>query len=231
MYFNFLLGQASLMNCLGIHYKLGAAYDYYHHKTVHEVAEKIEKITDHPNSTSISTLHLIENATLHSMHAYGIDEHFKLRILLGVHNSSQLEHEAAAKAFVQFCSDDRSMALHFRCITKIETASSLSQFSHQEATHVVGEISYGLEAFFIINYDAYVFESCKNVSQKIKSSLAKESFDEVADISGTLVLFASENLKLPFEVRTIQEMNSFYHFIEENRKEIYIVPVAINFFQ
>ena len=200
-------------------FKLGAEYDYCCHKTVSP--KDVKKSTKQPMHV-MSALNFIDSDTVCSK--CNIDEHLQLSVYTGLINMS--DHKSANTLMHHFC--NKSMALHFQCVTEVEN-SYPSKCSHNQATHVVGEVRYGLEVFFIIDQDAHQFENDMTFRSKIENAIENKSFDEVANVHGTLVLFADEKFELPCEVKKIEDMNLLYSLIETSLqgKQINGIPIAV----
>ena len=213
-----ILGEALLVNCLGMPFKLGVEYNYCYHK-VHNIVSSKDTKKSKMQPKHMSALHFIDSDSLYSK--CNIDEYLQLCMYTGL-----IKMGESANRLMHYFSN-RSVALHFHCVTEIENLCP-SKCSNQ-ATHVVGEVRYGLEAFFIIDQDAHQFENDMIFRSKIENAIENKSFDEVADVCGTLVLFANEKFSLPREVKTIKDMIFFYSFIKKllQEKQINGIPIAV----
>ena len=220
---NLFLGEDIVINCLGNQYKLGMVYDHCSNNTpklAYNINLPVFNKRRETQIHSISKLDIIDVDNLYCR--CGIDDNLKLSILIGL-----VEPCGAGAALIDHLSNTESIALHFKCTTKIEKKSDHLDLciNLKEGTYVVDEVRYGIDAIFIIDKHTCHFEC--DIVTKIKSAIDQESFEEIEDIGGTL--YVDDTVKLPFEVKKFKDMHCFVSEVERMLKEkkINSIPIEV----
>ena len=220
---NLFLGEDIVINCLGNQYKLGMVYDHCSNtpKLTHNINLPIFKKQQETRTHLISKLDIIDADNLYCK--CGIDDNLKLSILTGL-----IEPHGAGAALIDHLSNTESIALHFKCTTKIEKKSG-HRINLKEGTHIVDEVRYGIDAIFIIDKHTCHFGCDFDIVTKIKNAIDQESFEEMENIGGTLYVDDTVNYKLPFEVKTFKDMHCFISEVEQMLKEkkINSIPIEV----
>ena len=131
-------------------------------------------------------------------------------------------------ALVQHLSNKDSIALHFKCITKVE---KMSPYNPEVGTHVVVEVRYGVDAIFVI--DHHFGSNREDIKATIKTAIDSESFGEIKDVGGTL--YIDKIFGIPFEVKTIENMLLLCNRLKESSRDkkfnsISIPPIEVKLF-
>ena len=217
------------INCLGKSFKLGMIYNHCSNEVINDkdALSKLKKFATMKTKKQttehymVSSLYPICNDTLYSR--CGIDKNLQLGILTGL-----VKPCGASAAFIEHLSNTMSIALHFKCITKVE---KWHPNRPNKATHVVGEVRYGVDAIFIIDQH---FESEVDIAERIKKAFDSGSFEEIECISGKLFIDEGVHVALSSNVTTIKDMKLFCNQVEEMLQSActspFIIPIEVKLF-